>query len=173
MKFASSQLGYLLRNREARANIRTLLRYLLTLLAIIALCAVVFHVIKMRVEGEQHSWVTGFYWTLVVMTTLGFGDITFTSDTGRLFSIVVLMSGVVPCASSAGSPTSGTSRRFTGRARISCSAMPRSASSPSCRCSAVTSWWCWGRVWSCSPLPCRRRSQAAGSPIRGLDRGLA
>ena len=48
-----------------------------------------------RVEGQQHSWITGFYWTLVVMTTLGFGDITFTSDIGRLFSIVVLLSGVV------------------------------------------------------------------------------
>ena len=29
------------------------------------------------------------------MTTLGFGDITFTSDIGRIFSIVVLLSGVV------------------------------------------------------------------------------
>ena len=51
--------------------------------------------IKGHVEGEEHSWITGFYWTLVVMTTLGFGDITFTSDIGRLFSIVVLLSGVV------------------------------------------------------------------------------
>ena len=54
-----------------------------------------FHVIKLNVEHEQHSWVTGLYWTLVVMTTLGFGDITFTSDIGRVFSIVVLLSGVV------------------------------------------------------------------------------
>jgi voltage-gated potassium channel len=46
------------------------------------------------VEGEQHSWITGFYWTLVVMSTLGFGDITFTSDLGRVFSVVVLGSGV-------------------------------------------------------------------------------
>src|SRR5690606_12818529 len=30
-----------------------------------------------------------------VMTTLGFGDITFTQDIGRLFSIIVLLSGVV------------------------------------------------------------------------------
>ena len=29
------------------------------------------------------------------MSTLGFGDIIFTSDVGRLFSIVVLLSGVV------------------------------------------------------------------------------
>ena len=27
------------------------------------------------------------------MTTLGFGDITFTSDLGRLFSVLVLVSG--------------------------------------------------------------------------------
>jgi Trk K+ transport system NAD-binding subunit len=95
MKFSSSQLAYLVGNREARANLRALVKYVLTLVALITLYAVVFHVIKVRVEGEQHSWITGFYWTLVVMTTLGFGDITFTSDTGRLFSILVLLSGVV------------------------------------------------------------------------------
>ena len=95
MKFASSQLAYLFGNREARGNLRALLKYVLTLVAIITLYAIVFHLIKMQVEGEQHSWITGFYWTLVVMTTLGFGDITFTSDIGRLFSIVVLLSGVV------------------------------------------------------------------------------
>ena len=62
---------------------------------LVTVYAVLFHVIMMQVEGQQHSWITGFYWTLVVMTTLGFGDITFTSDIGRLFSIVVLLSGVV------------------------------------------------------------------------------
>src|SRR5688572_19377256 len=81
--------------RESRANLRALLKYVLTLFAIITLYAVLFHVITGTVEGEQHSWITGFYWTLVVMTTLGFGDITFTSDIGRMFSIVVLLSGVV------------------------------------------------------------------------------
>ena len=95
MKFAGSQIAYLLGNREARGNLRALLKYVLLLAALITAYAVIFHVIKFRVEGEQHSWITGFYWTLVVMTTLGFGDITFTSDLGRLFSIVVLLSGVV------------------------------------------------------------------------------
>lgn len=46
-------------------------------------------------EGEEYSWITGFYWTLTVMSTLGFGDITFESDIGRLFSIIVLLSGIV------------------------------------------------------------------------------
>ena len=95
MKFLPSQLAYLTTDREARANLRALGRYLAFLGLLVGLYAVLFHLIKLHVEHEQHSWVTGLYWTLVVMTTLGFGDITFTSDTGRIFSIVVLLSGVV------------------------------------------------------------------------------
>jgi Trk K+ transport system NAD-binding subunit len=49
----------------------------------------------MLLEGQRHTWITGFYWTLTVMSTLGFGDITFHTDLGRIFSIVVLLSGIV------------------------------------------------------------------------------
>jgi Trk K+ transport system NAD-binding subunit len=95
VKFFPSQLAYLTGDREARANLGALAKYLAFLAALVSVYAVLFHVNKLEVEHEQHSWVTGFYWTLVVMTTLSFGDITFTSDTGRVFSIVVLLSGVV------------------------------------------------------------------------------
>jgi voltage-gated potassium channel len=95
MKFAASQLAYLFSDRTARANLSSLLKYVGALAVLVTIYALLFHLIKLHVEGEQHSWVTGFYWTLVVMTTLGFGDITFTSDIGRVFSIVVLLSGVV------------------------------------------------------------------------------
>lgn len=95
MKFLASQFAYLLTEREARANLGAFLKYLAFLAALVAAYAVLFHVIKLNVEGERYTWVTGFYWTLVVMTTLGFGDITFTSDLGRVFSLVVLLSGVV------------------------------------------------------------------------------
>jgi len=95
MKFLSSQLAYLISVPETRSNLGALLKYILSLALLIVVYTVLFHVIKVQVEGEQHSWVTGLYWTLTVMTTLGFGDITFSSDTGRLFSILVLMSGVV------------------------------------------------------------------------------
>ena len=96
MKFLSSDLpAFLFIAREARANVRGLLKYLLFLAGLVTLYAVLFHVIQLYVEGEEHSWITGVYWTLVVMTTLGFGDITFVSDLGRVFSIVVLLSGVV------------------------------------------------------------------------------
>jgi voltage-gated potassium channel len=95
MKFLSSQLSALFPTGETRTNIAALIRYFVFLVVLVSVFAVIFHVIMIRVEGKEHSWITGFYWTLVVMTTLGFGDITFTSDIGRLFSIVVLLSGVV------------------------------------------------------------------------------
>ena len=95
MKYLASQLGYLFAAGETRANLAALLKYFAFLLLLVTVFAVIFQLIMLSVEGQQHSWITGFYWTLVVMTTLGFGDITFTSDIGRMFSIVVLISGVV------------------------------------------------------------------------------
>lgn len=41
----------------------------------------------MALEGRELSWATSVYWTLVTMTTLGFGDIVFESDVGRLYSV--------------------------------------------------------------------------------------
>ena len=95
MKYLSSQFGFLFAAGETRANLTALLKYFAFLVVMVTVYAVLFHLIMGRIEGQQHSWITGFYWTLVVMTTLGFGDITFTSDIGRLFSMVVLVSGVV------------------------------------------------------------------------------
>jgi Trk K+ transport system NAD-binding subunit len=86
-------LSTVMENRTSRANLGRLGNLLLVLLALIVAYSVLFHVIMMR-EGQSHSWITGFYWTLTVMTTLGFGDITFEGDLGRIFSVVVLFSGV-------------------------------------------------------------------------------
>ncbi len=94
MKFITSQLTLFLRQRGARRNIGYLLRFILVLVALVCVYSILFHYI-MEYEGQSYSWLTGFYWTLTVMSTLGFGDITFTSDLGRLFSIVVLLSGVL------------------------------------------------------------------------------
>lgn len=49
----------------------------------------------MGVDAQDHSWIGAIYWTITTMSTLGYGDITFTSDVGRLFSLLVLLSGVV------------------------------------------------------------------------------
>ncbi len=95
MKSIATQLSYFLQDTETRRNVGLLMRYLVYMAGVIVLFTVLFHVIMRYVEGEQHSWVTGFYWTLTVMSTLGFGDITFQTDIGRLFSVVVLLSGIV------------------------------------------------------------------------------
>lgn len=95
MKYLSSEFAFIFTDREASTNLRSLLKYFLFLGALVTAYAILFHVIKLYVEGEEHSWITGIYWTLVVMSTLGFGDITFTSDIGRVFSVVVLLSGVM------------------------------------------------------------------------------
>lgn len=94
MKFLVSQLSYLLGQRQARRNLAGLLQYLGVLAAVVGVFAVLFHFI-MAYEGRDHTWITGLYWTLTVMSTLGFGDITFESDLGRAFSMVVLIAGIV------------------------------------------------------------------------------
>jgi len=94
MKFLPSQLLYFFHDRRAQRNLHTLIRFILLLCFFIAMYSIFFHLL-MEMEGQHHSWITGVYWTLTVMSTLGFGDITFTSDIGKIFSLCVLMSGIV------------------------------------------------------------------------------
>jgi len=70
------------------------MKFILVLTLLVLLYSILFHII-MEHEGQDHSWMTGFYWTLTVMSTLGFGDITFESDLGRGFSLLVLVTGIV------------------------------------------------------------------------------
>lgn len=94
MKFLSAQLAHFVHGPGTRRNLRILVKFLLLLAAAVALYTVIFHLLMAR-EGQAHSWLTGLYWTLVTMSTLGFGDITFDSDIGRMFSVFVLVSGVL------------------------------------------------------------------------------
>jgi voltage-gated potassium channel len=94
VKYLAGQLAYFWGTPEGRRNTRGLLRYVVFLSLLVLLFTFLFQLI-MRVEAQHHSWVAGLYWTVVTMTTLGFGDIIFQSDLGRLFSLLVLLSGVV------------------------------------------------------------------------------
>jgi Trk K+ transport system NAD-binding subunit len=71
-----------------------LMKFMLILTSMITIYSVLFHFL-MILEDQRFSWITGFYWALTVMSTLGFGDITFTSDLGKLFSVIVLLSGLI------------------------------------------------------------------------------
>jgi len=90
LRLLTQQFSTLLKRRNARA----LLRFVLTLGLLVTSCAIIFQLL-MVYEGQHHSFVTGLYWTLSTMSTLGYGDITFTTDLGRIYSILVLLSGII------------------------------------------------------------------------------
>ena len=94
MKFSTAQVLVFFQERRTQRNIRSLVKFILVPTGLVVSYSVLFHFIMER-EGQSHSWVTGFYWTLTVMSTLGFGDITFQSDLGRVFSMIVLATGIV------------------------------------------------------------------------------
>lgn len=93
MKIIFSEIIHLITKKQER-NIWILIKFFLTLIAMVTVYSILFHFL-MIFENKEFSWITGFYWTLTVMSTLGFGDITFATDLGKTFSIIVLMSGIV------------------------------------------------------------------------------
>ena len=93
-KTLAIQIRSAVKSRQGHRNLQALGRFFLVLAAMVTVYSVLFHLLMLR-EGQDHTWITGFYWTLTVMSTLGFGDITFHTDLGRLFSIVVLLSGTI------------------------------------------------------------------------------
>ena len=94
MKFIISEVTALMHENTRKINSRLLLKFSALLIFFFAFYSVLFHLL-MLYEGRQYSWITGLYWTLTVMSTLGFGDITFHSDIGMIFSIIVLLNGIL------------------------------------------------------------------------------
>ncbi len=93
MKLIIAEIINLIKKKRQR-NVTELLQFFIVLTVMITVFSILFHFI-MIYENREFSWITGFYWTLTVMSTLGFGDITFTSDLGKIFSVIVLISGVI------------------------------------------------------------------------------
>ena len=95
MKTVSAQLASLTAaGGTLRRQLAPFVRYVALLTAVVIFYGWLFHVI-MAWEGQDHTWFTGIYWALTVMSTLGFGDITFHTDLGRVFSSIVLLTGMV------------------------------------------------------------------------------
>jgi voltage-gated potassium channel len=81
---------------SGRRTLRHLLKLVVTVLLFVALSSMVFHVLMEREgRGEVYQWFDGIYWTMVTMTTLGYGEITFHSGLGKLFSICVMLFGMM------------------------------------------------------------------------------
>lgn len=94
MIIPSQQFLLFFQNKTTRRNFITLAKFFTLLVLLVVVFSVLFHVI-MLYEGRNFSWITGVYWSLTVMSTLGFGDITFHTDLGLLFTLLVLLSGII------------------------------------------------------------------------------
>jgi voltage-gated potassium channel len=81
--------------RQRRRNVRALFQFFAFAVSIVLLDSVLFHVVMWHYEGQRYSPVTGLYWTLSTMSTLGLGDIVFESDVGKVYTVLVLVSGIV------------------------------------------------------------------------------
>jgi len=57
-------------------------------LLVLAMGTVVYHFI------EDWSWVDSFYFSSVALTTVGFGDLTPSTDVSKLFTVFYIFSGI-------------------------------------------------------------------------------
>ena len=79
-----------------RRNLSQLLKLIVIVLVFVLLSSAVFHLLMEREgRGGDFQWFDGIYWTMVTMTTLGYGEITFQSGWGKLFSIGVMLFGMM------------------------------------------------------------------------------
>jgi len=61
---------------------------LITTVIMIVIGTFVYH------KLESWSWVDSFYFSVVALTTVGFGDLTPQTDLGKLFTVIYLITGV-------------------------------------------------------------------------------
>lgn len=81
---------------SGRRNIDQLMKLVGIVLVFILLSSFAFHLF-MKGEGraDKYEWFDGFYWTMVTMSTLGYGDIAFSNWPGKLFSVAVMLFGML------------------------------------------------------------------------------
>jgi voltage-gated potassium channel len=94
LKPIASEIAYIVRG-SARKNLKVLTAYCSFLVCMVFGYAFMFQHLMQTLEGREFSFIAGVYWVITVMTTLGFGDITFHSDPGYIFAGIVTISGVV------------------------------------------------------------------------------
>jgi len=74
---------------------KSLLIYVAATVLLVVVYSVVFLFLMVSAEGKSYTAVDAVYWVITTMTTQGAGDIVFVSSIGRIFSIVVELTGIV------------------------------------------------------------------------------
>ena len=73
---------------------KSVVAYILIFSSLVLVYSVVFLNLMRIYENRDFGLITAIYWVIVSMTTVGYGDIYFSTTAGHLFSIVVSLSGV-------------------------------------------------------------------------------
>jgi voltage-gated potassium channel len=73
---------------------KSIVAYIFIFSFLVLFYSVVFMNLMRIYEHRDFDLITAIYWVIVSMTTVGYGDIIFTSTAGHLFSILVTLSGV-------------------------------------------------------------------------------
>lgn len=68
---------------------------ILIFILLILLYSALFVALMASFEDKNYNFIDGFYWVISTITTVGYGDIHFTTQPGKVFSIVVMISGVL------------------------------------------------------------------------------
>ena len=95
MKDVIQSIPSVFKQRNKRKNATRFLRFgLILVLFVVCYMQVYINLMSKELGGVSIGWIESLYWVLTTMTTLGYGDITFSGDSGRLFSILVMFTGV-------------------------------------------------------------------------------
>ena len=95
MKEIIQSLPSVFKQRSKKKNVARFIKFGLVLVLFVSCYMQVYSkLMSEELGGVQISWVESLYWVLTTMSTLGYGDITFNGDAGRLFSMVVMFTGV-------------------------------------------------------------------------------
>lgn len=95
MKDVIKSIPSVFKQRKQRKNAARFLRFGLVLVLFVAgYMQVYMNLMSKELGGVPIGGVEAIYWVLTTMSTLGYGDITFSGDSGRLFSMLVMFTGV-------------------------------------------------------------------------------
>jgi hypothetical protein len=86
-----------MRNKPIRKQLQLQTR------AVVALSAIVFFITAGTISFhslEEWTWIQSFYFTVVSLTTVGYGDLHPTTDATRLFTAIFILLGVTVVVSS-------------------------------------------------------------------------
>ncbi len=87
-KIASSRSWrFISRNRQ--------IRWLFTLTFVILVLVVIISIVEVRSNEAFDSYTDIFYWALITITTVGYGDITPRTPIGQFFTVFMVLAGVI------------------------------------------------------------------------------